>query len=194
MTGNIIDITKWKIDYNGPRYSIYRKDKWHILKIDKTENLEKFVNERIEETNKRLTNAELYDANLIFRTPFTIGAKKYFNGYVSMHIRYNIEEPNFLNEQDQRKFWLTIKEIAKDKFGFDTIISPNLNYKSINFEEENEEDLYKLTAKKESIIKKGFENIVRFTKWYSSALASYNSVIESHSKEFENCIENLCIK
>jgi hypothetical protein len=181
MSDSSIELIEWNRVYDKGRYKTYE------YQIDKAAKLEQFVQELTNETNNLLEKASIKEVSLNFRD-FSISGKNYFNGYVGMYIGFSVKEPTFLTSDECSEFWLRLKELAKRKFEANEF---RLDYYSINFEEDSEEELYLLTAKKEQVLKEGFENLENYMNWYVNSIESYKEVLDSHNKEFNKFIKNL---
>jgi len=155
--------------------------------IDRAEQLEKWVQELTNETNRDLDGAELYNVDLVFRNPFTSGEKKYFNGFVTIHIRFDKNQPKFLTDEDRELWYSKVMEIVGGKFGF----SDNLYFTSIPFEEPSEERLYSLTMNKQDVIRKGFSRVKNYANFYISAVKLYENVVKSHKKRMKKHLTKL---
>lgn len=149
---------------------------------DKAEKLEEYVKNIAKETNKSLRGAKLSDVHLIIREPFNISGKDFFNGFVSMHIKFAFEKPPFLTESDKALFYLKIRELKIKRFGFDALFG-GLEFLSIDFEEPTEEELYILTPRKEATLKDGFDRVKKYAEMFCSAVENYPKVIQAHSKK-----------
>ena len=125
-----------------------------IITTDKAEKLEEWVQTLAKETNRRLNSSELYAVSLNFREPFELSGKKHNNGFVSMHIEFACEAPNFLTSEDKNSWYSRIIELAGKRFLLNTALG-GLTYANIDFEEPSEEELYILTPKKETTIREG---------------------------------------
>ena len=158
--------------------------------IDRAEQLDELVHKLADETNQRLRDSQLYDVTLAIREPFEVHGKKYFNGFVGMHIRFDQKEPQFLTEDDKQQWYSRMREVAERRFGIDTT-ARNLDWITIGFEEPSEEELYVLTPNKEVIFRGGFERAIRYIGWYQSAVESYQKVIQSHSQDMKKCLGGL---
>ncbi len=163
--------------------------RYSIQTTDKAEQLEEWVQKLAEETNRNLDGSELYDVNLNTREPDKIGGQEYISGLVSMHIKFSSKEPGFLNKDDRKSWYSKIEEIAESRFKIDQILG--LEYASILFEEQSEEELYLLTANKESTIRGGFDRIKRYVKWYHSAVENYSNVVQAHTERMKQYLEDL---
>lgn len=163
--------------------------------IDKAEVLEKYIKTLAEKTNKSLKGAELSNVDLIIQTPFKIDGKNFFNGFVSMNVRFACGKPLFLNKCDENIFYSKLKELKEKKFGFTTIGSElamgGLEYLSISFEEPTEEDLYALTSRKKDILKDGFDRTKKYVELVRSAVEGYSKVIRAHSEEITKYLSEL---
>jgi len=159
--------------------------------IDKAEQLEKWVQELAEETNRNLNGSELYDINLIITDPFELDGQKYNQGFVGMYIRFASKEPNFLTEKDREYWYLRVRELAEKKFGIKTILERELEYASIHFKEPSEEELYILTPNKETTIRSGFDRIKRYVEWYCSAVNDYTGVTQAHDNRMRQHLVDL---
>ncbi len=157
---------------------------------DKAEKLEEYVKNIAEETNKFLKGAELREVTLSIRNPFHLKGKDFFNGFVSMHIKFSFEEPSFLTESDEGLFYSKIRELKRERFGFDAPAG-GLEFLSINFEEPTEEELYILTPRKEATLKDGFDRVKKYAEMFCSAVESYPKVIKTHSKEMGKYLSGL---
>lgn len=153
------------------RYKIHREDR--------ATSIERRIEELTEETNIRLNNAKITEASLLFRG--RVGNN--YNGFIAIYLRLD-NQPAFLNNIDESRWYTKVREIATSRFGFDNVFGKNLDYISFNFEEDSDEKLYDLTEKKELIFRGGFDNIVRFCDWYNSAVSDYSAVVNAHDRRF----------
>ncbi len=156
---------------------------------DKAEQLEEWVQKLAEETNKSLDGSELYNVNLIMREPHKIGEQEDINGFVSMYIKFSSKEPDFLTRDDKESWYSRIRELAGSRFGIDQMLG--LEYASIDFEEQSEEELYILTHNKESTIRSGFDRIKKYAEWYCSAVENYSNVVQAHTERMKQYLRDL---
>ena len=161
-----------------------------VEKTDRAEKLEDWVRNFGADINKELSGAELYDISL-FTQDFSVRSKYYFNGFVSIYIKFNAREPQFLTEKDRELWYSRVSETAWKKFAMPCNPSEDHDWVSIHFEEPSEDELYILTPNKELLIKEGFNRIKDFVKWYCSAVKTYEDVVTSHANDLEKYLSSL---
>ncbi len=161
---------------------------------DKAEQLEEWVIDLADETNRGLAGAELYDINLSIRDSFEIGGQKYNNGFVGVRIRFNSREPVFLTECDREAWYSRMKDIGVKRWGISTIgtiLSQDYDWTSIDFEEPSEEELYQLTPNKEVTIRAGFERVKKYAEWFCSAVEDYGNIVQAHNERMRQYLVDL---
>ena len=162
-----------------------------VEKTDRAEKLEDWVRNFGADINKELSGAELYDISLSTRD-FSVRSKYYFNGFVSISIKFNAREPQFLTEKDRELWYSRVSETARKKFAISCDPREDYDWVSISFEEPSEDKLYILTPNKELLIKKGFNRIKNFVNWYCSAVKTYEDVVvTSHANDLEKYLSSL---
>lgn len=176
-----------------------------MVRYELAKDAEEYIHKLAEEVNSSLNGAELCQlkyfgrkrAILVINEPFH-DKRNYFNGFIIVQIKFNQEEPKFLNHEDHNLWHPKINKIAKDKFDIDRkfMFKNESDYVSINFKEPSEKELYALTQNKKDTFQKGFDKIKKYIEWHCSAVKDYNNVIKSHSEirnKYLTRLENLVL-
>lgn len=162
---------------------------------DKAKALEEWVKELAAETSQRLEGAELYNAGLTFREPFSIKGALNYTGFAYTNVRFAPPEPHFLTNDDRLQWHAAVRKIAGTKFHIGScgqvVFDSDRFWAGIPFEEPTEDELYILTPKKEATIRGGFERIGNYARWHCSAVERYADVIAEHKTAMQKFIDSM---
>lgn len=164
-----------------------------IEEKDKAAELEAWFAGQVEALKKELQGAEISEADLLFRDPFTVSGETYNNGFASLYVKVADRTPEFLNETDGKIYWGNLEQYSKKEFGVQIDPGKELSYAAINFDESTEEELYMLTERKKALFAAGFQRIKNYVSWHRACAKRYRElVVEEHQRAlksyFKNCV------
>jgi hypothetical protein len=182
--------------------------RYYNQKIDRAEELEKWVGERVTYYNSQfyynsqslqfnfLQNPELRFKNI---PPTPTKEKETFGGELGVLVVFpdGKKVPHLIIEDDRIDWYSKTDTIAKEVFlmkrrNFNPEAPEFFDFlTSIPFTEDSREELYKLTPSKQNTLENGLYKTSRFVHWYQKALEDYRDVAKIHSKIFATYLNGL---